>query len=236
METSSAFAQLSRLRLRDHSMESALREVAELAKAVVPGASEVSVSLVSRQRSDTVVHTGDLALDLDESQYERGYGPCLDAANDGMIMHVEDMATETRWGDYTREAIERGALSSMSVPVMLHEERRITAALNIYSRSVHAFDSEALRTAASLAGYAETVLANMHEHDSSRELVQQLAQALETRPVIDQAKGILMRDRSCTSDEAFELLVAASQRSNRKLRDIARDVVDSVGKPRGPAK
>jgi AmiR/NasT family two-component response regulator len=101
---------------------------------------------------------------------------------------------------------------------------------------VHAFDSEALRTAASLAGYAETVLANMHEHDSSRELVQQLAQALETRPVIDQAKGILMRDRSCTSDEAFELLVAASQRSNRKLRDIARDVVDSVGKPRGPAK
>ena len=217
-------------------MESALLEVAELAKNTVPGASEVSVSLVSKQRSDTVVHTGDLALDLDENQYERGYGPCLDAANDGMIMHIDDMATETRWGDYTKAAVERGALSSLSLPLTVREERRVTAALNIYSTSAHAFDSDALRTAASLAGYAETLLTNMHEHDNSRQLVQQLAQALETRPVIDQAKGIVMRDRSCTADEAFDLLVAASQRSNRKLRDIAQDVVDSVGQPRGAAK
>jgi len=236
VETGSAFEQLSRLRLKDHSMESSLREVAELAKNTVPGATEVSVSLVSKRRSDTVVHTGDLALDLDENQYERGYGPCLDAATDGMIMHIEDMATETRWGDYTKVAVERGALSSLSLPVTVREERRVTAALNIYSTSAHAFDSEALRTAASLAGYAETLLANMHEHHSSRQLVQQLAHALETRPVIDQAKGILMRDRACTADEAFDLLVAASQRSNRKLRDIARDLVDSVGQPRQTAK
>jgi GAF domain-containing protein len=182
VETGSAFERLSRLRLKDHSVESALREVAELAKNTVPGASEVSVSLVSKQRSDTVVHTGDLALDLDENQYERGYGPCLDAANDGMIMHIEDMATETRWGDYTKTAVERGALSSLSLPVTVREERRVTAALNIYSTSAHAFDSDALRTAASLAGYAETLLANMHEHDSSRQLVQQLAQAPRTRP------------------------------------------------------
>ena len=153
-----------------------------------------------------------------------------------MIMHIDNMATETRWGDYTKAAVERGALSSLSLPLTVREERRVTAALNIYGASAHAFDSDALRTAASLAGYAETLLTNMHEHDNSRQLVQQLAQALETRPVIDQAKGIVMRDRSCTADEAFDLLVAASQRSNRKLRDIARDVVDSVGQPRGAAK
>ena len=57
--------------------------------------------------------------------------------------------------------------------------------------------------------------------DSSR-------QPWKTRPVIDQAKGILMRDRGCTAEEAFDLLVAASQRTNRKLRQIAEDVVASV--------
>jgi GAF domain-containing protein len=227
-----ALDRLSRLRLKDHTMESALQEVAELAKAAVPGATEVSVSLVTKERADTVVQTGDLALHLDESQYERGYGPCLDAANEGVIMHIEDMTTETRWPDYTKAAADQGALSSVSLPITVHDDRRVSAALNVYSTSANAFDCESMRTAASLAGYAETLLANMHEHDNSRQLVQQLAQALETRPVIDQAKGILMRDRSCTPDEAFNLLVAASQRSNRKLRDIARDVVDSVGQPR----
>jgi hypothetical protein len=234
-QVGSPIDRLSRLRLKDHTMESALQEVAELAKGAVPGATEVSVTLVSKQRADTVVHTGDLALHLDESQYERGYGPCLDAANDGVIMHIEDMSTETRWGDYTKVAAEQGVLSSVSLPITVHEERRLSAALNVYSTSSHAFDCEGMRTATSLAGYAETLLANMHEHDNSRQLVQQLAQALDTRPVIDQAKGILMRDRSCTAEEAFDLLVSASQRSNRKLRDIARDVVDSVGKPREPA-
>jgi GAF domain-containing protein len=236
MQAAPGIDRLSRLRLKDHTTESALHEVAELAKAAIPGATEVSLTLVSKQRADTVVHTGDLALALDESQYERGFGPCLDAANDGVIMHIEDMPTETRWGDYTQAAAEHGVLSSVSLPMSVHEDRRVSAALNVYSTSARAFDSESMRTAISLAGYAETLLANMHEHDNSRQLVQQLAQALETRPVIDQAKGILMRDRSCTPAEAFDLLVAASQRSNRKLRDVARDVVDSVGQPRQPAK
>jgi GAF domain-containing protein len=226
---------LSRLRLRDHSMESALQEVAELAKASVVGASEVSVSLVTKDRADTVVSTGQLAVDLDESQYERGYGPCLDASRSGEVMHIDDATTEERWGDYTKAAVERGAFSSVSVPMTVHDEPRVSAALNVYGVSPHAFDDESMRTAIMLAGQAETTLANVHAHDSSRELVKQLTQALETRPVIDQAKGILMRDRGCTAEEAFGLLVSASQRSNRKLRDIAQGVVNSVSQPKGNA-
>ncbi|HZG97038.1 MAG TPA: GAF and ANTAR domain-containing protein [Nocardioidaceae bacterium] len=223
-----ALGRLTRLRLRDHTMESALQELSEVAKVAVTGASEVSVTLVVKDNANTAATTGDLALQLDEGQYERGYGPCLDAAASGEVMHIDDMATETRWADYTREALRRGAASSLSLPLVVDEDKKVAAALNIYSTSAHGFDQTARRTAISVASAGEALLANLYEHDGSRQLVRQLAQALETRPVIDQAKGILMRDRNCTASEAFDLLVAASQRTNRKLRTIAQDVVDSV--------
>ena len=228
-----AFQRLAELRLKNHSLESALQEVADLAKASVPGASEVSVSLVSKNKAETVVTTGQLAVDLDERQYERGYGPCLDAASTGQVMCIEDARAEPRWGDYTQTAVEHGALSSVSVPITVQETPAVSAALNIYGTEAHAFDEEDVRTAVTLADQAESMLENMYAHHLAEQLVEQLTSALSTRPVIDQAKGILMRDRGCTADEAFALLVSASQRSNRKLRDIAQEVVNSVQTPRG---
>lgn len=215
-------------------MASALQEVADLAKAAVPGASEVSVSLVTKDRVDTVASTGDVALRLDESQYERGYGPCLDAARQGEVMHVIDASTESRWGDYPKAAVERGALSSVSVPMTVHDAAPVSAALNVYGTRSHAFDEAGVRIATALAGYAETTMANLHEQESSRALVKQLADALRSRPVIDQAKGIVMGSRGCTADEAFGVLSATSQRTNRKLREVAQELVDTVSGTQPP--
>jgi AmiR/NasT family two-component response regulator len=72
----------------------------------------------------------------------------------------------------------------------------------------------------------------MHLYEGTRELAENLDIAMRTRAVIEQAKGILMSQRRCDATEAFNLLAAASQRSNRKLRDIAQAVVDGVtGQP-----
>ena len=223
-----AFDELGALRLTEHSMESALQHVADLTKAAVPGATEVSISLLAKDKADTVVSTGQLAIDLDESQYERGYGPCLDACSSGQVMMIDDAATETRWADYTQAAVKHGAMSSVSVPITVQKSPAVSAALNVYGAEPHAFDDCALRTATDFGSRAEAMLENMYAHHVAQELLQQLTQALRTRPVIDQAKGILMRDRGCTDEEAFALLVAASQRTNRKLRDIAQEIVHSV--------
>jgi len=69
---------------------------------------------------------------------------------------------------------------------------------------------------------------NMHLYESTREQAEHLDTAMKTRAVIEQAKGILMSQRRCDAEEAFALLAAASQRSNRKLRDIAQAIVDGV--------
>lgn len=71
---------LSRLSLPEQPMEGLLQRVTDLVKAVMPGRSEASVTLLVQERPSTLVATGRLAVDLDEGQYERGHGPCLHVA------------------------------------------------------------------------------------------------------------------------------------------------------------
>jgi two-component system, response regulator / RNA-binding antiterminator len=82
---------------------------------------------------------------------------------------------------------------------------------------------------------SEAPAAALADHDIGKciEETAHLRAALASRPVIDQAKGILIATHGCSPEDAFDMLCAASQRSNRKLRDIARDVVRSAQEVRG---
>jgi GAF domain-containing protein len=221
-----AFAELARLSFEDTSMEAMLQRIAELAKQLIPGVAEASVSLISNDKARTAAYTGRLALDLDETQYGRGYGPCLEAAVGEEIREIRDARTETRWPEYTPVAVERGSLSFLSAPVPVREG--LHGGLNLYGIDVGSFDREARELATTFASYVAVAVRNMHLYETTRELAEHLDIAMRTRAVIEQAKGILMSQRRCDATEAFNLLAAASQRSNRKLRDIAQSIVDGV--------
>jgi len=230
LDARDALAQLGELSFDDTSMEAMLQRIAELAKQVIPGAAEASVSLIANDKATTAAYTGRLALDLDETQYGRGYGPCLEAAVGQEIREITDAREETRWPDYARTSVERGSLSSLSVPVPVREA--IHGGLNLYAVEAHAFDDDARDVARGFASYAAVAVRNMHLYESTRELAENLDVAMRTRATIEQAKGILMSQRRCDATQAFNLLAAASQRSNRKLRDIAQAIVDGVtGQP-----
>jgi GAF domain-containing protein len=220
-----AFTELGRLSFDNTSMEAMLQRVAELAKQVIPGVAEASVTLIAHDTAGTAAYTGPLALDLDETQYGRGYGPCLDAAVGEEIQEITDARVETRWPDYTRVAVERGSLSSLSAPVPVREA--LHGGLNLYAVEAGAFH-DARELAITFASYAAVAVHNMHLYESTRQLAENLDIAMRSRAVIEQAKGILMSQRRCDAAEAFDLLAAASQRSNRKLRDIAQAIVDGV--------
>ena len=227
-----AFAELARISLDTESMESVLQRIAELAKQTLPGVAEASVSIIANDKASTAAYTGRLALDLDETQYGRGYGPCLEAATGGEIVGIVDAREETRWPDYAQAAVQRGSLSSLSVPVPVQET--INAGLNLYAIEAHAFDDQARGLAPVFASYAAVAARNMHVYLSARDLAEHLDRAMQSRAVIEQAKGILMCQRKCDAAEAFNMLTAASQRSNRKLRDIAQAIVDGVIGGRAP--
>jgi GAF domain-containing protein len=231
MNPTEAFAQLGQIKLSDTDLNAVLRTIADLANHTLPGAREVSVTLIRDDRAYTAAYTGDLALQLDESQYETGQGRCLDASAAAATVCVPDTADDCRWPLWAARAVERGVNSSLSIGLPIAEI--VTGALNIYATEPAAFDDDSIVLAERFAGYAAIALANAHLYDATATLAQQLQTAMESRAVIEQAKGIIMAARRCTADEAFTILSKLSQDSNRKLRDVAVSLVQQAAR-RGP--
>jgi GAF domain-containing protein len=223
IEVRDALQELAGIALAEHSLHSVLQTVADLTKRVLPGVIEASVSLLVSDKAITVVSTGQLAVDLDERQYGRGHGPCLHAASTGETVEITDARTDPRWADYMPTAVDRGSLSSLSVP--LGSPEKIGAALNIYAGEAAAFDDGSRDAAKRFARFAGVAVANMHAYQNARELSDNLQAALEYRAVIDQAKGILIERHRLTADQAFKMLAQASMATNRKLRDVAEQLV-----------
>ncbi len=221
--TVQALERLGKLSLRDQSMEGLLQTVADLAKTVMRGSAESSVSLIVDDRPTTPVYTSRLALILDESQYEHDHGPCLHAARTGNVVEVADAQTETRWRDYMDSAVEHGYLSSLSLPLPIREG--VAGALNIYAREANAFDEDSRSIAITFAPYAAVAAGNLYEYQSARDAADHLRHALESRAVIDQAKGILMERHKLTADQAFQMLARASMHNNVKVHAIAEHLV-----------
>jgi hypothetical protein len=122
-------------------------------------------------------------------------------------------------------AAEHGALSSLSVPLSIDQDEQVKAALNIYAREPHAFDEDSRTAATRFAPYAAVAAGNLHAYRSAVDRADNLQIALETRGVIDQAKGILMDRHKLTADQAFQVLAQMSMNTNRKLRAVADDLV-----------
>ncbi|MFQ1000587.1 ANTAR domain-containing protein [Modestobacter sp. SSW1-42] len=229
-----ALEELGSISLREHSMESLLQAVAELCTSVMPGDAEASIFMQDRRRPVTVVSTGQLALDLDEVQYADHQGPCLHAAATRELTEITDTRTETRWPDYVRRAAAHGNRSSLSVPLRIDDD--VSGALNIYAREPDAFTEETRAAAVRFGPYAAVAVGNMRDYQSAQSMAANLQVALESRAVIDQAKGILIERHKLTADQAFQLLTDLSSRTNTKLRTIAEHLVRTGELPPPPAR
>ena len=212
--------------LSEQSLDEILDRVTQLAKEAVPGVDEVSVTLITEDQPRTAAQTGDLALTLDLFQYEQGYGPCMDAAQGATTVLIKDMRTDQRWPHWSPEAVSRGVRSSLSVSLPVQDQT--IGALNLYAMRTDAFSPEAVEESRTFAGYAAIALANATLYANAAALAEQMRQAMASRAVIEQAKGILMSQRRCSADEAFQILSALSQSTNRKLRDVALTLVQGV--------
>jgi GAF domain-containing protein len=221
-----AFAELSKIMLGEQPLSSTLERVAELAKETIPGAADVSVTLLKDGEVASAAFTGPLAAQLDERQYEAGFGPCMDAATSGRTVTIEDTAHSPSYPDFARLAADRGIRHTMSIGLPV--QRQTIGALNVYGADDTLFDEAKQELATAFASYAAVAVANAGVYATTATLAANLQRALESRAVIDQAKGILMSRHGLSADAAFDLLSKESQLANRKLRDIAEDLVREV--------
>ena len=220
--------ELSQVALGDRTLTEVLTDVTAIAARGIPGAEATSITLLRGEKAFTVAHFGEMALAADELQYEHGYGPCMDAGRGGVLLRVDDMRTEQRWPDYVAHVLATTpVLSSLSVP--LPYQGSSIGALNNYSTKPAAFASpESLRAGSDVAEVIAVAVANADAHAQLFDQALNMRVAMESRAVIEQAKGVLMAQRHVDAEQAFEILREASQRYNRKLRDIAVGIVESV--------
>jgi GAF domain-containing protein len=226
--------ELSRVVFVDRTLTDVLTDVTSIAARGIPGAEASSITLLRGDKAFTAAHSGDMALAADELQYEHGYGPCMDAGRGGVLLRVDDMNTEERWPEYVAHVVAATPVrSSLSVP--LPYQGSSIGALNNYSTKPAAFASpESIRAGGEVAEVIAVVVANADAHAQLFEQARNMRLAMESRAVIEQAKGVLMAQRRVDAEGAFEILRDASQRYNRKLRDIAVGIVESAqaGPPR----
>ena len=209
--------ELARTLERESDLDETLEAIVRTAAETVPGAQHASISTVRRRREvHTVAATGELPRAVDDAQYETGQGPCLDTLFEKQTERLPDVAGDKRWPDFGKRASELGAGSMLSVQLYVDEDD--LGALNLLSAHRDAFDAESEYVALLFAAHAAVAM-------SAAQQIDQLHRAINSRDTIGQAKGILMERFHVTGDQAFTLLVKASQRENRKLAEMAAELV-----------
>jgi len=219
----SALVHLVGVQLGQRSLFEVVHDVARLAAVTIPDVDEVSVTVVEDEWLPTTAFTGTLAAALDERQYADGFGPALTVTRSGTTVRIDDTATEVRLSDFAAVARRQGVTSVLALNLPI--PGGTAGGLCLYRlRSSEPVSQAAEDIAKTFAGYAGAVLAGAALLASREREIGHLQAAAQTRAVIDQAKGVVMYQSACDADEAFQRLAKQSQRTNRKLRDVAADI------------
>jgi ANTAR domain/GAF domain len=218
------FVTLAHRLLAAATVHEVLEHVVAAGHTAVDGADLVSVTVRGPDgRFHTPVESAPMAVALDELQYRFGEGPCVQAARspgpDVITSADLQLGTEfPRWGPAAAEA---GVRSVLAVGLFPAGGDPRDAALNFYSFRPGGLDKSDRDVAIVLAAHASTALAATRASTAKDVKLAHLEQALRSRDVIGQAKGILMERRGIGEDEAFDVLRAASQSLNVKLARVA---------------
>lgn len=222
--------------LPDGRSDDVLQSITGLSVAVIEGCDAASLSIAGAGGVTTRAATGPLAVVLDEIQYRTGEGPSLDAMTTGALSRPGLPGIEPRWPSFWSESQARGLQATLAAPVRVEE--LVVGSLNLYAcSSPFALTEQDELLGVLLASHAAMALAAEQAADHHAVVVDQLNQALASRDLIGQAKGILMAREGCDAEQAFDMLRRASQRLNQKLRDVAEGIVESAapgGSVKGP--
>jgi GAF domain-containing protein len=219
-----ALVALARIVVSEQTLDATLQQIVELACASLECCDMCAVALLESDGPTTAAATSSEARQVDSMQYRFGEGPSLEAYRQQSVQMIKDTDEETRWPDFCRSASSAGVLSILSAPLIVGGGGM--GALNIYCQRRNGFTDDDEKSVAAFASLAAVALENARVYWRAKNLADQLSDALETRGVIEQAKGILIAEEGCTADEAFDILLRASQRSHAKLREVASTLVE----------
>ncbi|GAA1900799.1 hypothetical protein GCM10009716_08330 [Streptomyces sodiiphilus] len=226
--------QLMGLLLAAEGLEEFLEGLAERAAGAAGIPLSCGVTVQPGESGPVTAGNDPRAVGLDEEQYAAGEGPGLDALRFRDTQHLLDTADADadRWQHFRGRALAHGVRSALSLPLIVPGDVRPAGSLTLYAPRAAAFDTQARERVEIFARQAAVALGVSRKIADLVETTEDLHAALASRPVIDQALGIIMAQRRCDSEVAFTVLRRASQRQNDKLLTVARRFIEHItGKP-----
>ncbi|MER7489206.1 GAF and ANTAR domain-containing protein [Streptomyces sp. NPDC126497] len=215
-------ASMARDLLAEHTLDSTLEQITRKAVELVDGCDASGILVLRGDRVSSLAPTAQFVVDSDRLQERLREGPCLDAARPDRaerLFRIPDFTADPeRWTSFVPRCRELGVGSMMSFLLYTREEE--LGALDLYSHKPGAFTEDSETAGWLLASHAAVAF-------STARTDAQLQDAIATRHLIGEAMGILMGRHRLTEDQAFDLLRTRSQRTNTKLREVARRVCET---------
>jgi hypothetical protein len=234
-DVSAALLELTESLQAGEHRDETLARMATRAVTVLPGADAASVTLFDGGVPHTVAATEESVLVLDKAQYSLDDGPCLEATRTEAVVRTDTALARRRWPAFGETAAGAGVETMLSCPLFVGADDAVTGeaarhhalsgALNVWSRKPDAFDPLDAALIALFTSAMSGIILTAARWSHAQRQARQLLTALETRDTIATAKGIVMARRGLTADEAFAWLTELSQRTNRKVRDIATSIL-----------
>ena len=206
-----------------YDLEAALSELTESVTAVL-GLCGSGVTMAEDGRLRFVTAVSQASGELERSQQEQQAGPCRDAYGTGEVVRVDDVRAEsTRWPEFSAIATRLGVAGVAGIPMRLDDQ--IIGTLNLYSPEPREWSDEDIAVAGVLADVATSYVVNASKLRQQEQLSEQLQEALESRIVIEQAKGITAQQNSVSIDQAYQLMRGHARNNNASLRLVAEAIV-----------
>ena len=206
-----------------YDLEATLSDLTEGVTAVL-GLSGSGVTMAEDGRLRFVTAVSQASGDLERNQEEKQAGPCRDAYDTGEVVRVTDVREESaRWPEFSATAARLSVAGVAGIPMRLADQ--IIGALNLYSPEPRAWTDEDIAVAGVLADVATSYVVNASKLRQQEQLSEQLQEALESRVVIEQAKGITAQQHAVSIDQAYQRMRRHARNNNASLRVVAEAIV-----------
>ena len=207
-----------------------LSGLSKLAAAAVSEAAgdevECAVTIKIRRKPSTAAGSSTRAVELDQLEQAVGDGPCIKALRDMSPVVIDDVASDLRWPELSQKFMEAGVHSSLGVPLEIGNGA--SAALNFFASKPNVFTPNVYDKAVGFAAAAHSTLQLSVRINSAQDRAEDLEAAMESRTAINLACGVIMAQNRCSQAEAMEILTKVSSNRNRKLRDVATELIEQL--------
>ncbi|MBV9793090.1 MAG: GAF and ANTAR domain-containing protein [Actinobacteria bacterium] len=224
-----ALGELGRFRFGEMRIEDALHEIVRTTHTMfdVDGAGLMLAD--SEQLLRSVAASDERLAHLEELQIEHSEGPCIAAYEDKQLVGAEDLTADHRWPKFSGAAVSRRVRAVLASPLPYNQDA--VGVVAVVSEKSRPWSAEGELALLAFTDLAALLIASMMQGQQQSELATQLQGALDSRQIIEQAKGVLVGRHGITPRAAFEQLRAQARSERRKLAVLCAEVVQSATRP-----